>query len=786
MPDTIVDVSPDLPFGMQVGGQNTGGRIVTVAADPQDRLRLYAAGELSGTWTSGDGGRSWRQSARGLGNGNSCMAPPVLAIDPRNHRRLLYTTFEDFRPGGPTTGLYLSTDAALTWRRVPLPVPVGKRYGTVGFAGGPTSGDHPWLLTANGLLVADTTRPVFDSPRQWLLVPGPSTTLGGPGLALAHVVSVGDTIIGCAGNTVYAAGVESLLRARGNDASPWVASAGLPNDFVASVLTLAPVVPGSIHPVLVLGTTGRDSTSILQLWSVDVGVSAAVRVGTLPDPGGSGTVVVGAPPGLRPDGSYDIIVGDGLNFCQAVVINPRRSPQINGEFEQIADVHRDTWSIAFSADYGTSSESPAIYLAHDGGITVRHGRQWVTAMHGLHAYKSANLAGVTVDDVDSLYLPAGDNDLWASRNGGATWESMGNLLGDAGVALVDPRVPGQVAAARNGTVAIYRSPSPLRLTAGGADSRYYAIRGARSGSLTALAPEGGTEPPQNPGLTQILTAPTGDKPVSAGDYITINNGADEGGLAQIVRSDRTSQLPGGAVQRTWRYVTGVKTNPRFAPGSVLAIAASGGHRHPRIYILHSTSHGNELLRSDIDPTSATFEEFTLCSGDTNRGQPTAPMTLHVNPWNRNQLYVWDDAHGNSTIRSSTDGGTTWHEEPALKARATNNGEYSFGFQRSKGTIRCGPLQSVTFSPTNDQMRLAVTFPGGLAFSPNAGANWYAIGDDLRGTGALAGVRSLRDLVAYPYSAYLTGTTDSFRLYIAMLGRGLVRIDTALSTTNSLP
>jgi len=57
-------------------------------------------------------------------------------------------------------------------------------------------------------------------------------------------------------------------------------------------------------------------------------------------------------------------------------------------------------------------------------------------MHGLHAYKSGNLAGVTVGGVDALYLPAGDNDLWASQNGGVSWESMGNLLGDAGAAFV--------------------------------------------------------------------------------------------------------------------------------------------------------------------------------------------------------------------------------------------------------------------------------------------------------------------------------------------------------------
>src|SRR5689334_23225942 len=112
MADRVADVSPDLPFGAQSGGQNTGGRIVTVAADPHDPLRLYAASQLAGVWTSNDGGRNWRQTGRGLGTGNSCAAPAVLAVDPWHAGWLLYSTFEDFRPNNPRAGLYVSTNAA--------------------------------------------------------------------------------------------------------------------------------------------------------------------------------------------------------------------------------------------------------------------------------------------------------------------------------------------------------------------------------------------------------------------------------------------------------------------------------------------------------------------------------------------------------------------------------------------------------------------------------------------------------------------------------------------------
>jgi hypothetical protein len=624
----------------------------------------------------------------------------------------LYSTFEDFRPGNPQAGLYLSTNAAPTWTRVPVPLPVAldKAHGTVGLAVGHAGGDHPWVLTSQGLFVANTKSRVFDSPDQWRLVPRPVTTLAAPQVDPTHILSDGEAIIACFGNTVYRATVDNLLAHQGDDSSPWVGSGGLPSDFTAQALTVPPAAPGNRRPVLVLGIVGTGSARVLEVWTVDPGGSAAARVGGVTHVGGSGRFVIAAPPRFRPDGSYDVILGDGLNFHQGVVTDARRSPQVSGAFEEIPDVHRDPWWVAFPVDYATASSAPPIYLAH-------------------------------------------------------------------------PRVPGQVAAARNGTAAVYRSTTPSRRPAGGADPRYYAMRGGASGTFTGLSPEGGTEPPQIPGFAQVLTAPTDiDKPVSVGDYLTVRDDADSTGIAQILRSSRIRQLAGGSVERIWRAATTDQTNPTFAPGSILAIAASGGHRDTTIYVLHSTSTGTELLRSDLDATSGTFTEFTACSGDRTRGQPTRPKTLHVNPWNPDILYVWDDPNSStSTIRSSADGGRTWRVEPALKARATNNGEYTFTFQRSIGDIRCGPLQSMVFYPVDSDFRLAVTFPGGLAFTRNAGQDWFNVGDDLHGVGALARVRSLRDLHAYPYSAYLTGREGEFRLYVALLGRGLVRIDTALRT-----
>jgi hypothetical protein len=74
------------------------------------------------------------------------------------------------------------------------------------------------------------------------------------------------------------------------------------------------------------------------------------------------------------------------------------------------------------------------------------------------------------------------------------------------------------------------------------------------------------------------------------------------------------------------------------------------------------------------------------------------------------------------------------------------------------------------------LRVALLFPGGLALSRDSGATWQAI-DHFASSGGL-GITSLRELLAYPYSAFVdtSAGSDAFSLYVALKGRGLVRID----------
>ena len=108
--------------------------------------------------------------------------------------------------------------------------------------------------------------------------------------------------------------------------------------------------------------------------------------------------------------------------------------------------------------------------------------------------------------------------------------------------------------------------------------------------------------------------------------------------------------------------------------------------------------------------------------------------------------------------------------------ATNNGEFRFGcFGAWCSGRRFCSLQQVLFSRDHPGLRIAILFPGGVGISRDGGETWSALGS-LRG-GSL-NVGTLRELLAYPYSGYLdtSSGTNRFSLYLAIRGRGLIRID----------
>jgi hypothetical protein len=289
----------------------------------------------------------------------------------------------------------------------------------------------------------------------------------------------------------------------------------------------------------------------------------------------------------------------------------------------------------------------------------------------------------------------------------------------------------------------------------------------------------GSEPPQQASFSQVmtLTSEASVRPtlpeVSNGDYVQVSSSNPAGDT--IVRTtDRT----------TWKDLS---PGNHFPFQTVKAVATSNGHRQLVVYILTSSSASNVCNQSgdvlsvkkgtvDSSGTIGRWEDVSGSPADSNRVRRAS--SLWVNPYDPQQLYVTDLGSSTATgsIKSSSDGGTSWRVESELGRIATNNGEFRFGcFGAWCVGRRFCSLQQVLFSRERPKLRIAILFPGGVAVSRDGGETWRAI-DKFRG-GSL-NISSLRGLIAYPYSGYLdtSSQTGGFSLYLALRGRGLIRVD----------
>ncbi|MBV8198322.1 MAG: glycosyl hydrolase, partial [Candidatus Eremiobacteraeota bacterium] len=101
-----------------IGPAVSGGRVTSVAGTPQDDQLYYLASAGGGVWKSSNGGATWEP----VFEKQSVSAVGAVAIDPTNERTVWAGTGES-NPRNDVSygdGLYKSTDAGKTWRRVGL------------------------------------------------------------------------------------------------------------------------------------------------------------------------------------------------------------------------------------------------------------------------------------------------------------------------------------------------------------------------------------------------------------------------------------------------------------------------------------------------------------------------------------------------------------------------------------------------------------------------------------------------------------------------------------------
>jgi len=148
---TITDVSPDQAYGLADGGSNSGGRIISVVADPTDRNIAYAASEYAGVWKTTTAGRSWVQSSIGFTCGPTLKVAHPLAIEPIIGRNLMFLSNPNDYRTMPKGGLYVSPDAGGHWTPKPLRGAVtGNAFFVVDSAGA----SHGCVLTTAGVEIS--------------------------------------------------------------------------------------------------------------------------------------------------------------------------------------------------------------------------------------------------------------------------------------------------------------------------------------------------------------------------------------------------------------------------------------------------------------------------------------------------------------------------------------------------------------------------------------------------------------------------------------------------------
>jgi hypothetical protein len=416
--------------------------------------------------------------------------------------------------------------------------------------------------------------------------------------------------------------------------------------------------------------------------------------------------------------------------------------------------------IATPIAFPPGSSGGSIWMSNDGGIYYRRGidreSDWSLA-EGLSTLKSAYITGAAFRGrAPSLYMGTADNDSFFSLDGGQHWGATATGCGDCGAWFVDPAQPNRALGFtfRNGASAFQLfTTSELNYV----DASRPAVNipcppnaGVDCASLD-ISPFDGYRP-------LVLTLPN-EPPISGGDYVIFGPRAD--GSRGLLRTQNATSIQ---APQDWFGVNATAVGPAFprctfppvaivtlrATDCIHIVQASGGHSNTVFYV------------ADEGPTSGLWK---WSSGDSGRWQRLVPgdgahraNRFFVSPYDPNIVYIVDCDTSCEGIKRSDNGGQSWVLDASLDRALTEGHTFAYG-----GTGASSILKDLVFDRSNPSRRFAVADSG--VFFTVDGLSWTR----LLSTSAIPG---------HPIGAFLDSITDpnSWSLYVAYDGRGLLRID----------
>lgn len=810
-PLKVKDVSPDSPYGGSTGngGSDSAGRILALAMDPKNDAILYAASEYAGVWKSVNGAVSWTQSSFGLRTGIT-QNDLSLAVDGNNSNRLLYATPDDDGRIQSLGGLWVSQDAASSWQHVRLcsPGSNGTNITSVIFASG-----RPFVASSCGIWTT-----VSDN-----LADGTWETIPTPPFSLSGAIVVGGpskALFACQGAKVF----RSLNL--GATAESWVAGPDLPG--ACWRFAVAPIphefVPDTVVVIHQVGdsTTYKPEVSIVRFCAQCVQGLGFTTVG-LNAGSCCGAAGVFTPRRAsatsnetRPGWAYDIYASTGF---YSYLFDPDTN-----SWDGLPFLHADTWSMAFPSIYDPANGSCIYYTSNDGGVYQHaavllpaqlncepHSQlasTWMKAGAGLHVMYSGTMAGISqppclvsftpLSVCPTLYLPTGDNDVWVSATGGASWSLLGQpSLGDAGQTYIDPAIPTREVSSRGGG----NKCMDLVVSVGSHPPWSGDLVIPPNSCFSPPAIFSGRQPPNMSGLSQVMTLVSETAP-SEGQYVTVTSPArltPDGSCNPAVSTPDTILISlQQDTQPVWRDVS---PGAHFGPCQIGGVAVSGGITNPTIYVITAADgiypagpvHAGQVWKGQVINVGIVGVVRAVATWSPLSSGLIKGVGLFANPYSLDELYVTDIGSSPPSIKAYSAVDRSWHPQSVLTDIATNHGEFRVDcLNLGRGIIFGGTcsLSGMAFPRLSPDIRVAAMYPGGLAFSRDGGANWIGLDvtNNLPRQCPLLGPCTLSwDLIEYPISVFYDDPpqTNVRTIFMALNGNSVKRVDGPFATLQSL-
>lgn len=378
---------------VSIGPRNVNGRVKCIAVHPTDAAVVYAGAASGGVWVSRDSGQSWRA----LWDTQESLAIGSLAIC-RDTPTTVYAATGEWTPGyGPSypgAGVYVSTDAGVTWTR--RAAVLARRIAKIVVS--PTDANLVYVAGESGL---------------------ERSTDGGVTWTVVRAGAASDVMMDPTNpQRVFVAIRNDAIYRTTDGGGTWTR------------LTAGPTSTGAGWLRLAMGLTGTNTTNFL----------LAKQSGTISrstDGGTTWTTLAGShgAAGHHTWCNLLAVAPDDQSIILAGGVGCERTASGGSSWTALGGMHADHHMAVFAA-----SNSNIVYACDDAGVyrSANKGATWTKVSHGLTITQFYDIGSW---DALSHVVGGGTQDVAnAMTTGGLTWKPM--LTGfDGGCLAIHPTNP---------------------------------------------------------------------------------------------------------------------------------------------------------------------------------------------------------------------------------------------------------------------------------------------------------------------------------------------------------